>query len=262
MPQLGGSSASPVSAPLTGTLEVPFRNDTYGTAQDIANLAGAPAASVEFASDADITLTQAQYQAESITFTDSPTTLTTGRNVVFPAHFPTKYVKNSTLQTLTLKKSGQTGVTIAAGGTAIVASGTSDVVVGPGASAVTSVNGVSGAITVYDTWGIAVSDETTAITAGTGKMTFYAPYACTIDEVFTGLSTQSSSGVVTTNVKKNGTTIFSTSPSIDASEDTSLTGTAAALSTTALSKGDKITVDIDAAGTGAKGLKVFFRVHY
>lgn len=121
---------------------------------------------------------------------------------------------------------------------------------------------LSAAATVYDTWGIAVSDESTAITTGTAKVTFYAPYACTIDEVFSGVTTQSSSGVVTVDVNKAGTTIFSTNPSIDASEDTSLTGTAAVLSTTTLSKGDKITIDIDAAGTGAKGLKVYFRVHY
>lgn len=145
MPRLGGSSATPVAA-LGGAEEVPFRNDTYGTAQDVANLSGAPAASVEFTSDADLTLTQAQYQAESITFTDSPTTLTTGRAVTFPAHFPTKWVKNATAQTLTFKKSGQTGVTLAAGATAIVASGASDVVLGPGSSSVTSVNGATGVV--------------------------------------------------------------------------------------------------------------------
>jgi hypothetical protein len=117
-------------------------------------------------------------------------------------------------------------------------------------------------VTEYDTWCIAVSDETTAITAGTAKVTFYAPFACTIDEVFTGLSGQSSSGAVTVDVNKAGTSIFLTNPSIDASEDTSLTGTAGVLSTTSLAKGDKMTVDIDAAGTGAKGLKVFIRVHY
>ena len=146
MPRLGGSSATPVAS-LGGTEEIPFRNDTYGTAQDVANLSGAPAASAEFTSDADLTLTQAQYQAESITFTDSPTTLTAGRSVTFPAHFPTKWVKNATAQTLTLKKSGQAGVALAAGGTAIVASGASDVVAGPGATApVTSVNGATGAV--------------------------------------------------------------------------------------------------------------------
>lgn len=121
---------------------------------------------------------------------------------------------------------------------------------------------LAASVTIYDTWGIAVSDEATAITTGATKVTWYAPYACTIDEVFIGLSTQSTSGAVTADVNKAGVSIFSTNPSIDANEDTNLTGTAAVLSTTTLAKGDKLTIDIDAAGTGAKGLKVFFRVHY
>ena len=63
-------------------------------------------------------------------------------------------------------------------------------------------------------------------------------------------------------VKKGGATIFSTKPSIDANEDTSLTGTAAVLSTTTATKGDKITFNIDAAGTGAKGLMVWMEIAY
>lgn len=146
MPRLGGTSASPVTPPLSGTAQIPFRDDTYGTAQDVANLAGAPAVAVEFTSDADRTLTQAEYQAESISFTDSPTTLTAGRSVIFPAHFPTKWVKNTTAQVLTLKKSGQTGVTLGIGSTAIIASGTTDVVIGPGASSMSNPMTASGDI--------------------------------------------------------------------------------------------------------------------
>lgn len=103
---------------------------------------------------------------------------------------------------------------------------------------------------------IAASDETSNITIGSAKVTFYMPCDCSLSEVFTGLSGQSSSGSVTTDVKKAGVTIFSTLPVIQALEDTSLTGTAAVLSTTTFLKGDKITIDITGAGTGAKGLKV------
>ncbi|MER9814307.1 hypothetical protein [Mesorhizobium sp. M0129] len=103
---------------------------------------------------------------------------------------------------------------------------------------------------------IAVSDETSDITTGAAKITFYMEAAVTLSEVFIGLSDPSSSGIVRVNVKKAGVTIFSTRPSIDATEDTSLTGTAAVLSTTSFAKGDKITIDIDDAGTDAKGLKV------
>jgi len=106
---------------------------------------------------------------------------------------------------------------------------------------------------------VAASDETTALTTGTAKITFYMPAAITLTELFTGLSGQSSSGVVTADVKKAGATIFSTLPSIGASQDTSLAGSgsvAAVLSTTSFAKGDKMTIDFTAAGTGAKGMKV------
>jgi hypothetical protein len=107
---------------------------------------------------------------------------------------------------------------------------------------------------------VAASDESTALTTGTSKLTFYWPFGASVTEIFIGLTAQSTSGSVTVDVNKNGTTVFSTNPSIDANEDTNLTGTVGSLSSnpTSFSKGDKITIDIDAAGTGAKGLKVIF----
>lgn len=102
-----------------------------------------------------------------------------------------------------------------------------------------------------------IVDEATTVTTGTSKRTLYVPYAMTLTAAFIGVSTQSSSGVVTVDVNLNGVSIFSTNPSIDANEDTSATGTAAVLSTTALAQYDKLTFDVDAAGTGAKGLQVF-----
>jgi hypothetical protein len=108
---------------------------------------------------------------------------------------------------------------------------------------------------------VAVSDETTSITTGTAKITFYFPVAVNITGVSAGLTGQSSSGAVTIDVNKNGTTIFSTNLTIDANEDTSHTAaTPAALSSspTAFSVTDKVTIDIDGAGTSAEGLKVSF----
>lgn len=109
-------------------------------------------------------------------------------------------------------------------------------------------------------FGVAVSDETTALTTGTAKLTFYIQQAFTLVSIWAGLSAQSTSGAVTIDVKKNGTTIFSTKITIDANEDTSLTAAAAyALTgTTTFAKGDKVTVNIDGAGTAAAGLKLFF----
>lgn len=111
---------------------------------------------------------------------------------------------------------------------------------------------------------VAISDETTAISAGTNKLTFYLPYNFTWTEVFTGNTTPSSSGAVTMDVKKAGTTIFSTLPAIGASQNTSLSGSgsvAAVLSTTTGNKGDKMTIDITGAGVSAAGAKVYFIGH-
>jgi hypothetical protein len=107
---------------------------------------------------------------------------------------------------------------------------------------------------------LAISDEATAITVATGVMSWFLPYDFTLTEVFLGLgAAQSSSGAVTADMKQNGTTVFTTKPSVGASQNTSLTGTGsvqAVLAITALSKGDKMTVDVSAAGTGAKGGKL------
>lgn len=84
--------------------------------------------SIEFTADANRTLTQAECDTSVMVFTDSPSTLTAGRDVVFPTHFPKICVINNTAQTLTLKKSGQAGVSIAAGGKFSIVSGTTDVV--------------------------------------------------------------------------------------------------------------------------------------
>lgn len=113
----------------------------------------------------------------------------------------------------------------------------------------------SGVLRNIETFQVAMSDMTTALTTGDAKAGWVVPYDCTILEVFTALTAaQSSSGPVTIDARLAGTTIFSAAPSIEANEDTSLTGTAGTLSTTAATKGQIMLFDIDAAGTGAKGL--------
>lgn len=107
---------------------------------------------------------------------------------------------------------------------------------------------------------VAVSDETTPLSTGAAKVTFHVPQAMNLTEVFAGLTTPQTSGsLLTVNVKKNGTTIFSTKITIDNTEETSLTAaTQPVLSVTSLAKGDKLTIDIDQIGDGtAKGLKVY-----
>jgi hypothetical protein len=104
--------------------------------------------------------------------------------------------------------------------------------------------------------GVALSDETTALTTGTAKLTMRMPFAMTVTAVRSSLTTVSSSGLVTVDVNEGGTTILSTKLSIDQGEKTSTTAaTPAVISDGALASDAEITFDIDAAGTGAAGLK-------
>lgn len=103
---------------------------------------------------------------------------------------------------------------------------------------------------------IAVSDETTAITTGTAKVTFRMPYAFTLTGTRASLAT-AGSALTTVDINESGSSILSTKLSIDSGEKTSTTAaTTAVLSDTSLADDSEITIDIDAAGTGAKGLKV------
>lgn len=103
----------------------------------------------------------------------------------------------------------------------------------------------------------ALSDESTAITTGTAKLTVRAPYACSLSAVRASLNTVSSSGTPTVDINVNGSSILSTKLTIDANEKTSATAaTAAVISASSIADDDEITFDIDTAGTGAKGLKV------
>lgn len=104
---------------------------------------------------------------------------------------------------------------------------------------------------------IPVGDETTAISTGTAKVTFRMPWAMTVTAVRASLTTASSSGLPTVDINETATTILSTKLTIDANELTSTTAaTPAVISDSALADDAEITIDIDVAGTGAKGLKV------
>ena len=98
---------------------------------DFLSLAGAAIAGAvtrEFASDANITLVESEYWTSVLVFTDTGTVLTTGRDVIFPPRFSMMWARNNTAQTLTLKKTGQTGIAVPAGETALIAAGLTDVV--------------------------------------------------------------------------------------------------------------------------------------
>lgn len=106
---------------------------------------------------------------------------------------------------------------------------------------------------------IACSDETTALTTGTAKVTFRMPFAMTVSAVRASLSTAQTSGsIVTVDINDGGATILSTKLTIDNGEKTSATAAAAAvISDAALADDAEVTIDIDQIGDGtAKGLKV------
>ncbi len=106
--------------------------------------------------------------------------------------------------------------------------------------------------------GVALSDETTALTTGTAKLTIRAPFAFTLTGVRATLKTSSSSGIPTVDINEGGTTVLSTKLTIDQGELTSTTAaTAAVISDSAIADDAEITFDIDVAGTGAAGLKVW-----
>ncbi len=110
-----------------------------------------------------------------------------------------------------------------------------------------------------ETFTVAVTDETTTITTGTAKITFRMPFAMTLTSVRASVNTVSSSGSVAVDVNEGGASIFSTTLTIDQSEKTSVTAaTPAVISDPNLADDAEITVDIDSAGTGAKGLKLVF----
>lgn len=107
---------------------------------------------------------------------------------------------------------------------------------------------------------IACSDETTALTTGTAKVTFRMPYAFTLTAVRASVTTAPTGSVLTVDINEAGTTVLSTKLTIDATEKTSTTAaTAAVISDTALANDAEITIDIDAVGStvAGAGLKVY-----
>jgi hypothetical protein len=107
---------------------------------------------------------------------------------------------------------------------------------------------------------VALSDEATAITTGTAKVTMRAPSAMILTQIpRASLNTASSSGNPTVDINVGGSSILHATNklAIDANEKTSTTAaTATSLVTTSIADDAEITFDIDVAGTGAKGLKV------
>jgi len=114
----------------------------------------------------------------------------------------------------------------------------------------------AGAVATTLAWEISVacSDISTAITAGTKKAYFPAPFDGVLTEVFVTVDTAPTGSTAIFDVNKNGTTMLSTRVSIDAGETSSLTAaTPPVISVSTFSKGDIISVDFDQVGSTIAG---------
>ena len=110
---------------------------------------------------------------------------------------------------------------------------------------------------------VACSDESTALTTGTAKVSWRMPYAFTLKAGASGISAscnQAPTGaVLTVDVNESGTTILSTKLTIDTSETTSATAaTPVVISDVNLASNALMTVDIDQIGSSnaGTGLKI------
>lgn len=106
----------------------------------------------------------------------------------------------------------------------------------------------------------ASSDESTALTTGTAKLSLILPQAFSIDTstdsgIGCSVVTAPTTSGITVDVNEEGTTIMTTNKiSIDATEDNSQdAATAPGVTDTSLAKGALITVDVDAIGSGTAG---------
>ena len=111
---------------------------------------------------------------------------------------------------------------------------------------------------------VACSDESTAITTGTAKITFRMPFAMTLNAGEAGVRASltgagSTSGTTTVDINEGGSTILSTKCTIDDGDLTSV-GASSAVVVSDVNLGDNasITVDVDAVSGGADetGLKI------
>lgn len=106
---------------------------------------------------------------------------------------------------------------------------------------------------------IACSDETTALTTGTAKVTFRMPHSMTLSSVRLNVNTAPTGAAIVVDMKEAGTTVFSTKPQIDATAKTSVGGAVpGVVSDTSLADDAEITINLDQVGAtiAGKGLKV------
>ena len=106
----------------------------------------------------------------------------------------------------------------------------------------------------YETFIVSLSDMTTALTTGTAKAQFYAPFPMKVFSVSVQVATAPTTSGITVNIKNGGTGIFTVKPTIDATKFTSQTSTTPPLIYAPfIALNALLTFDIDAIGSGTAG---------
>jgi len=117
--------------------------------------------------------------------------------------------------------------------------------------------GGSGSGTYYLTY--AVGDETTALTSGTGKLTFRMPFAMTLTGVRASVTTAPTGSDLTVDINEGVGSVLSAVLTIDDGTKTSVgSASPAAISDSSLADDAEMTIDIDGVGStvAGAGLKV------
>jgi hypothetical protein len=106
--------------------------------------------------------------------------------------------------------------------------------------------------------GIAVSDETTALTTGTAKATFRMPFAMTVTEAMASVTTAPVGATLTVDINDDGTPIMGTNK-LDILTTATIDDNTAVVSAGTVAKDSVMTVDIDTVGssTAGAGLKIW-----
>ena len=104
-------------------------------------------------------------------------------------------------------------------------------------------------------------NELDDLIAGNGKLTMTIYRPCIIKAAYADVTTAATGSAIEVDVKKNGSTIFTTKPTIDANEVSSITGTTSTVldaTKVNLTTGDVLRFDLTQVGaiTAGKGLKI------
>ena len=107
------------------------------------------------------------------------------------------------------------------------------------------------------------SDLSTAITTGTSKAYFDAPFNFYITEVIASAFVAPTGASIVLDLNNNLTSILSTKATIEAGEFSTLTASSLPIvSTPAVVKGDRLTIDFDQRGSGTAGAGINLEIIY